>query len=357
VISPAAAVSAAYQPAGEVMRVGGDWYTATPLGPARIGISAGDVVGHGLPAATVMSQLRSALGAAALASNDPAAVLDLLDRYARTLDDAAFATVAYAIIDTATSSVSYACAGHPYPLIVGPEGTVTWLRDGRRPPLAVRSFALRQDAPTGGAALPPGSLLLLYTDGLIERRSEPLDEGLARLSAAAARCAKLPAGQACRALVTEMAPGHGYADDVAIIAVRRAGTTATSYVDAMPASFSELRPARERMRDWLEHLSASRASIYDVLLGTGEALCNAMEHGSDLDPRRTVSVEAFAAGDEISVTVTDSGRWLKDSAASRANQRGAGLKLIHGLTQHSQTARTILGTQVTMTYHLGRTAR
>jgi anti-sigma regulatory factor (Ser/Thr protein kinase) len=154
-----------------------------------------------------------------------------------------------------------------------------------------------------------------------------------------------------------MAPGHGYADDVAIIAVRRAGTTATSYVDAMPASFSELRPARERMRDWLEHLSASRASIYDVLLGTGEALCNAMEHGSDLDPRRTVSVEAFAAGDEISVTVTDSGRWLKDSAASRANQRGAGLKLIHGLTQHSQTARTILGTQVTMTYHLGRTAR
>ncbi len=343
--------------AGEVMRVGGDWYTATPLGPARIGISAGDVVGHGLRAATVMSQLRSALGAAALATNDPAAVIDLLDRYAQTLDDAAFATVAYAIIDTAAGTISYACAGHPYPLVVGPDGTVTLLQDGRRPPLAVRSFAPRLDEPTGCAALPPGSLLLLYTDGLIERRSEPLDKGFARLTAAAAGCAKLPAGQACSDLISQMTPGQGYADDVAIIAVRPAGTTATSHVDAMPASFSELRPARDRMRDWLGHLGTSRATTHDVLLGTGEALCNAMEHGSDLDPRRTVSVEAFAAGDEISVTVTDSGRWLKDSAASRANKRGRGLKLIHGLAKHSQTARTILGTQVTMTYRLGQTAR
>lgn len=357
VISPAAAVSAAYQPAGEVMRVGGDWYTATPLGPARIGISAGDVVGHGLPAATVMSQLRSALGAAALATDDPAAVLDLLDRYAQTLDDAAFATVAYAIIDTAAGTVSYACAGHPYPLVVGPEGTVTWLQDGRRPPLAVRSLAPGLDAPAGRAALPPGSLLLLYTDGLIERRSEPLSDGFARLGAAAAGCAKLPAGQACTALISQMTPGEGYADDVAVIAVRHAGTTAASHVDAMPASFSELRPARDRMRGWLAHLGTSRATTHDVLLGTGEALTNAIEHGSDLDPRRTVSVEAFAAGDEISVTVTDSGRWLKDSAASRANQRGRGLKLIHGLATHSQTARTILGTQVTMTYRLSRTAR
>ncbi len=357
VTSPAAAVSAAYQPAGEVMRVGGDWYTATPLGPARIGISAGDVVGHGLSAATVMSQLRSALGAAALATDDPAAVLDLLDRYAQTLDDAAFATVAYAIIDTAAGTVSYACAGHPYPLVVGPEGTVTWLQDGRRPPLAVRSFEPGLDAPTGGAPLPPGSLLLLYTDGLIERRSEPLDDGFARLKAAAAGCARLPAGQACRDLISQMTPDQGYADDVAIIAVRPAGTTAASHVDALPASFSELRPARDRMRDWLAHLGTGRATTHDVLLGTGEALSNAMEHGSDLDPRRTVSVEAFAAGDEMSVTVTDSGRWLKDSAASRADQRGRGLKLIHGLATHSQTARTILGTQVTMTFRLGGTTR
>jgi anti-sigma regulatory factor (Ser/Thr protein kinase) len=160
-----------------------------------------------------------------------------------------------------------------------------------------------------------------------------------------------------------MAPDQGYADDVAIIAVRPAGTTATSHVDAMPASLNELGPARDRMRDWLAHLGTGRAITHDVLLGTGEALCNGIEHGSELDPRRSVSVEAFAAGGEISVTVTDSGRWQKDSAASgaggagRAHQRGRGLKLIHGLAKHSQTAHTILGTQVTMTYHLDRSAR
>jgi signal transduction histidine kinase/DNA-binding response OmpR family regulator len=356
VTSPSAAVSAVYQPAGEVMRVGGDWYTVTPLGSGRIAISAGDVVGHGLPAATVMSQLRSALGSAALATDDPAAAIGLLDRYAQTLDDAAFATVAYAIIDTSAGTVSYACAGHPYPLVVGPEGTVTWLHDGRRPPLAVRSAQRRLDTPTGTAALPPGSLLLAYTDGLIERRSEPLADGFARLAAAAAGCARLPTGQACAYLISQLTPGHGYADDVAIIAVRPAGTTAASHVDAMPASLSELRPARHRMREWLADLGTSRATTHDVLLGTGEALANAMEHGSDLDPRRTVSVEAFAAEDEISVTVADPGRWLKDSAASRDSQRGHGLKLIHGLATYSQTERTVLGTQVTMTYRLDRTA-
>jgi anti-sigma regulatory factor (Ser/Thr protein kinase) len=110
------------------------------------------------------------------------------------------------------------------------------------------------------------------------------------------------------------------------------------------------------MRGWLAHLGASRATTHDVLLAAGEALSNAIEHGSDLDPRRTVSIEAFAYGDEISMTVTDAGRWLKDSAASRANQRGLGLKLIHGLAKHSRTARTILGTEVTMTFGLGRSA-
>jgi anti-sigma regulatory factor (Ser/Thr protein kinase) len=109
------------------------------------------------------------------------------------------------------------------------------------------------------------------------------------------------------------------------------------------------------MRGWLARLGISRATAHDVLLGTGEALSNAMEHGSDLDLHRTVSIEAFASGDEIAVTVSDAGRWLKDSAASRANQRGRGLKLIHGLAKNSWTARTILGTEVTMTFGLGQT--
>src|SRR5215467_9875828 len=103
---------------------------------------------------------------------------------------------------------------------------------------------------------------------------------------------------------------------------RRPSATSTR---CQPASASSALPG------------TGRVIIHDVLLGTGEALSNAMEHGSDLDPRRTVSVEAFAAEDEISVTVTDSGQWLKDSSASRDSERGYGLKLIHGLATNSET--------------------
>jgi serine phosphatase RsbU (regulator of sigma subunit) len=117
-------------------------------------VSVGDVAGHGLAAAAVMSQLRSALSAAALAVREPGAVLDLLDRYARTLPEATFATVAYAVIDTAAGIVDYTCAGHPYPLIVTADGRARYLRDGRRPPLAAR--AVTGPAAAGRSALRPG---------------------------------------------------------------------------------------------------------------------------------------------------------------------------------------------------------
>lgn len=350
--STAAVVSAAYQPAGEVMRVGGDWYTMTPIDSRRVGISVGDVVGHGLPAAAVMSQLRSALGAAALAAGEPAAVLSLLDRYARNLREAAFATVAYAVIDTSAGVVDYACAGHPYPLIVTAEGTVSFLRDGRQPPLAARSIAARSSV-TARSVFRPGSLLLLYTDGLIERRDESLDTGFARLAAAAADCTQLPAGAVCARVLARLADGQGYTDDVAMIAVRPAGTTPSSHVAALPASPDVLAPARARLRGWLASLPVDRQTTFNILASVGEALNNAIEHGSGLDENRTVGIEAFASEQAISVTVSDSGRWSKDSAASsRASGRGGGLRLIHGLSDRVQTARSMLGTRVTMTFHI-----
>jgi CheY-like chemotaxis protein/anti-sigma regulatory factor (Ser/Thr protein kinase) len=350
--SPAAVVSALYQPAGETMRVGGDWYTVTAIDDHRIGVSAGDVVGHGLPAAAVMSQLRSALGAAALAAAEPAAVLDVLDRYARSLHEATFATVAYAIVDAEAGTVDYTCAGHPYPLIVAPDGTVSYLRDGRRPPLATKSPGVRRSV--GHSAIAPGSLLLLYTDGLIERRAEPLDAGFARLAAAAADCARLPAGAACTRLLARMAGDHGYDDDVAMVAVRPVGTTATSHVDALHASFAELGPARSRLRAWLHDLGVPSTQAYGILLGTGEALSNAIEHGSGLDSDRTVGLEAFSGRQEITATVTDTGHWTRDSAAAGppAN-RGRGLKLIGDLSDDVQIVRTARGTRVTMTYRIG----
>ena len=219
--STSAVVSAVYQPAGEAMRVGGDWYSATNLDhPGRVGISVGDVVGHGLPAAIVMSRLRAAVTVSALTAPDPAVVLGALDRYAVTVAGARCATVAYAVVDTTAEGarVSYLCAGHPYPLLVSPEQGPVFLREGRRPPVAVN--ADYEFGPTGTADLPPGSLILLYTDGLIERAGETLEDGFGRLQAAAAECADLPVESVCVELLDRLTPPGGYRDDVAVLALR-----------------------------------------------------------------------------------------------------------------------------------------
>ncbi len=345
----AAAVAAAYRPAGEALQVGGDWYTATALGNRCVGVSVGDVAGHGLAAAAVMSQLRSALAMAALHTAEPAGVLAKLDRYVRGLPGAMFATAAYAVVDADAGTVGYSCAGHPYPLVIDPGGGTRFLRDGRRGPLGARAAAI--EPATGHAPLPAGSMLVLYTDGLVERRGESLDVGLARLAAAAASAGigRLPAGDACAALLEAMAGSGGYRDDVAVIAVRPCGTAPGSHVDAIPADFTQMAPARARLRAWLRDAAPDPAQASAIVLCTGEALTNAIEHGSHRDPDRTVTIEAFAGPDTVQVTVSDSGSWDTDPTASRAAGRGRGLTVLHGIASRVQTTRTPRGTRVTIT--------
>jgi anti-sigma regulatory factor (Ser/Thr protein kinase) len=348
--STAAAVAAAYQPAAEAMRVGGDWYLVAPADePERIAFCVGDVVGLGLPAATVMTRLRSAISAASRTLTDPVAVLDLVERYARTLRGAHCATVAYGMLDPATHTLRYMCAGHPYPLLIDPDGRPHYLMEGRRPPLS--ALAEPSLEPCGTAMMPPGSMLILYTDGLIERRGEDLDDGLARLARAAAECAGLPTGSVCAELLRRMAPPGGYTDDVALLAVRPVGTTPTSYVRVLPAELEAVGSVRRELRDWLATVCADPATEHDVLVSLGEALTNAVEHGSDPYPGSTVSLEVVSGADGILATVGDGGHWSQDSSAShRQMVRGRGLKLIHALSTHVETQRTTHGTRVTLHY-------
>jgi signal transduction histidine kinase/serine phosphatase RsbU (regulator of sigma subunit)/CheY-like chemotaxis protein/anti-sigma regulatory factor (Ser/Thr protein kinase) len=359
--STSAVVSASYEPAGELLRVGGDWYTATTLDEhGRIGISVGDVVGHGLPAATTMSQLRSALGAAALTSLDPTAVIDLLDRYASRVSGAGGSTVAYAVIDASNATVSYSAAGHPYPLLIRADGAARFLEDGRRPPLAsagVSQAGVSQSGPSGHSELPVGSLLVLYTDGLIERRGESLDDGLRRLANAAASCVRLPAADVCSTLLETLAPPGGYSDDAALVVVRPSGTTPESFILALVADRSHVTSTRHRLREWLRAspLNLDETLQFDVLLCVGEALTNAIEHGSTRGTTGAVWLEVFAQEDRVLASVSDSGRWATDSAASRREaSRGRGLTLIHGLSDEVKMVRTLLGTRVTMSFRADR---
>ncbi|OCB39765.1 histidine kinase [Mycobacterium malmoense] len=356
--STAVVVAAVYQPAGEAMRVGGDWYSVTPLDRAgRVAISVGDVVGHGLAAAIVMSRLRAAVAASALTAGEPGAVLGALDRYGASVAGARCATVAYALVapepDTGCATVSYSCAGHPYPLLVFPDHRAVFLTSGRRLPVAIKEHdadGYPADA-TATANLPPGSLILLYTDGLVERAGETLDDGLARLQAAAAECADLPVESICAELLSRLAPPAGYRDDVVVLALRPSHDSPRSFATVVPAAPDQIPVARERLRDWLTGVAVAPKRELDILLATGEAVTNAIEHGSDGEARRTVSVEAFLRQRTVAVTVSDTGRWVGDSSASlRSRRRGRGLTLIGGLADHVDTVRTPGGTRVTLRF-------
>jgi phosphoserine phosphatase RsbU/P len=173
-------VGAHYQPSVETLEVGGDWHDAFPLAADCIGIVVGDVVGRGIEAAAAMGQLRSATRALAGAGlGGPGHMLAALDGFATGLPLAHLATLAYAEVDLAGGAVRYACAGHPPPALVAADGSAKLLWDGRRLPVGV---APNSDPTVEGCAtLAPGDQLLLYTDGLVERRGETLDDGLARL--------------------------------------------------------------------------------------------------------------------------------------------------------------------------------
>lgn len=350
--STAAVVAAVYKPAGEAMRVGGDWYSATQLDhPGRIGISVGDVVGHGLPAAIVMSRLRAAVTVSALTAPDPASVLGTLDRYALTVTGARCATVAYAAIDTTDdrARIRYLCAGHPYPLLVLPEHGPVFLEAGRRPPVA--TTANYEGDTTATADLPPGSLVLLYTDGLIERAGEKLDDGFDRLKAAAAECADLPVETVCAELLDRLAPPGGYRDDVVVLALRPRHTAARSFAAIVSATPDHIPIARAQLREWLGMIAVDPDRELEILLAVGEAVTNAIEHGSRCEPRMTVSMEGFLQRDAVSISVSDAGRWIGDSSASqRSRRRGRGLSLISGLADQVDTIRTPEGTRVTLLF-------
>ena len=348
--SDAVVVSAIYQPASEVMRVGGDWYLVSPLNDAgRVAVCVGDVVGHGLQAAIAMGRLRAAAAVSALTASYPPFVLSAVERYASTVRGAEFSTLAFAVIDPSDGAISYMCAGHPYPLLVRPDGVARYLENGRMPPLTAPAPAT--DTHPGRAPFPAGSLLVMYTDGLIERHDENLTEGFDRLAAAASACVDLPVDVVCSTLLDQLTPADGHKDDVVILALRPTGTTDTSFVATVPADLAQITAVRHRLRHWLADLHVGAVLEHNIVLGVGEALANAIEHGNELDAQKSVSIEIFAHPTTIDATVSDLGHWTVDSATTRQEPgRGLGLTLINGLADRVKTNRAPHGTNVRLQF-------
>ncbi|WP_330302718.1 MULTISPECIES: SpoIIE family protein phosphatase [unclassified Streptomyces] len=208
-----------YRPAVGALNVCGDWYDLVELvGGNRIGVAVGDVVGHGLEAAGVMGQLRSALTAASRVAEGPAQALNVLGRYAHVVDGAESATAVTTFIDFDHHTITYSSAGHPPPALVHADGRVEFLDQATDPPLDARPDPVPR--PQATTTFTDGATVVLYTDGLIERRGEDIDAGLDRLAAALLRHRDADPETLADAVLLELLPPGGATDDTALIIVR-----------------------------------------------------------------------------------------------------------------------------------------
>ncbi len=209
-----------YRPATGALNVCGDWYDLVDLPETgRTAVAVGDVVGHGLRAAGVMGQLRSALSAASRVAEGPAQALEVLGLYARYVDGAESTTVASVYIDWNSHTLTYSSAGHPPPALCHPHGTVTFLDQATDPPLGTRPEHV--PGPQAQTTFADGSVLVLYTDGLIERRREDIDTGIQRLADSLARHHRTADPDTLGdALLADLIPPAGLTDDTALIVVR-----------------------------------------------------------------------------------------------------------------------------------------
>ncbi|MFH7596146.1 SpoIIE family protein phosphatase [Streptomyces racemochromogenes] len=216
---PGLRLTGRYLPASD-HDVGGDWYDVIQLPRGRTGLVIGDVMGHGIHAAAVMGQLRTAVRTLARHDVPPARMLRSLDAVVSDLGEDEMATCVYAVHDAAAGDCVIARAGHPPPAVVSPDGTVAFLRGSSGTPLGTGGRAFRTET----VALPPGSLLALYTDGLIEARGRDLDEGMERLARALGGPAR-PLEELCEGVLARLLPAAPQ-DDVAVLLARTTGRPA-----------------------------------------------------------------------------------------------------------------------------------
>jgi len=203
-------VAARYVPAsGEVC---GDWYEVETLPDDRVLVGIGDASGHGLEAAATMARVRHAARGLAVAGLEPAAIMVSLSRLLAGDADDSIATAAYGIIDPATGASVWSSAGHPPPVVVGADGGIALMSLPPGPPIGASGVQEQV-----GLELPPGSLMVLYTDGLFERRGEDLDVGIDRL----VQVISAQGSMGIEAIADAVVAGGGTADDACVLVIAR----------------------------------------------------------------------------------------------------------------------------------------
>jgi len=280
-----------------------------------------------------------------VAESSPAEVLTRVNRLVMSGEEEVMATVLYLVLDRETGDVAFASAGHPPPLVLGADGA-HFLEGGRAVPIgAVEPGTFREAA----ATLPAGASLLLYTDGLVERRDEPLERSLDGLAATAGRAEGGLEGL-CDAVLSGVLGQRMPSDDVALLAVRPRPVAHESVHFTLPAEPESLPGLRRRLSRFLHAAGADDIETYEITLTICEAAGNAIEHAYGPGDA-TFDVEASFDSDELTATVTDRGHWRE----RRGAHRGRGLSIIEGLMDQVEVSREQGGTVVRMRRRLGGT--
>ena len=331
-------VDGRYLPATRGVHVGGDWYDIVDRPDGTVAFAVGDIAGHGLQAAAAMGQVRSAWRALALSMTEPNAILASLDRFAGGVDGAFFSTILTLLLDPSRNDLRYASAGHPPALVIEPDGSTRFLEGGRSVPLGL-PFDLPR--PQAHERLGPGSILVVYTDGLVERREEPLDRGLQRLAEVASRVRAGSLTEISDGLLELVADDRH--DDVALLTIgpRR---PVEVFRRTFPADAHELSAMRAELRTWLERSGLPTETREDVVLACTEAATNAIEHAY-IGRRGDVLIEAESEDGGLQVSVIDHGRWRHPRPD---DSRGRGLDLVRAVIGDVDVERGEGGTTVRM---------
>jgi anti-sigma regulatory factor (Ser/Thr protein kinase) len=331
---------AAYRPASHDAEVGGDWYDVFEIGNGTIGISIGDVTGHGLEAAVTMSEIRGAIRAAAATQTSPAALLNAVEAMVST-QGSGIASAIVGIYDPVTHVLRYASAGHPSPVLVTSNGLAYFLTGG--------GVLLGLGTPAASdehvITLAPGSTFFMYTDGLTEQGRDLASGEECLISTLQALSAS-----------DDLAPHRVHAeiigegpsiDDCATLMLQRHQSTAAPlerYTFSALPNFARL--ARDATRSYAERAGFARERVFDVIVAVGEAVANAIEHGSRADGALFV-LELSTVDDEMVVRVESSGHWRSTPSQG---ERGRGVQIMRACASRVQLASTVDRTRLMLTF-------
>lgn len=339
--------SAKYLPAGSGIKVGGDWYDVFQLANGRIAFVIGDVVGRGVLAASVMAEIRTALRAYMVQGHKLTEVISLLNDLLVSMGRSRGATLSILELDPEAEELEAVIAGHLPPLLIEPDGEARLLEQTHGLPVGVRA---RHDYQACRHPFPTGSRLLLYTDGLIERRNESIDEGFRRLAvaaqAAAGRTDSSFADRVYRALIDDTP----LEDDVALLAIETVPLGGTLEM-TLPARPNVLGGLRNTLGRWLQVAGANENELFDITLSASEAATNAIEHAYGAR-EASFTVRCEHDGQEVAVTVRDGGRWR----TARRQGGGRGLEIMHALLDSVTIDSDDAGTIVTLAKRLSHQA-